>query len=115
MPTLSEITEMASALVLQAPGTDAPLDVLGDWGREVARFLVSFMVLQTLSLVNYSSFPRLGSTPRNARCYSRSRLSLNSTQPSKSRWMRACITLGDLGVASGFLLLLRLGKQKCKL
>ncbi|KAG1889119.1 uncharacterized protein F5891DRAFT_987432 [Suillus fuscotomentosus] len=39
MPTLSEITEMASALVLQAPGTDAPLDVLGDWGREVARFL----------------------------------------------------------------------------
>ncbi|KAG1858609.1 hypothetical protein C8R48DRAFT_262597 [Suillus tomentosus] len=39
MPTLSDITEMASALVLQAPGTDAPLDVLGDWGREVARFL----------------------------------------------------------------------------
>ncbi|KAG2106590.1 uncharacterized protein F5147DRAFT_228397 [Suillus discolor] len=39
MPTLREVTEIASALALQAPGTDAPLDVLGDWGREVVRFL----------------------------------------------------------------------------
>ncbi|KAG2344356.1 hypothetical protein BDR05DRAFT_180949 [Suillus weaverae] len=35
----SEVTEMASALALQAPGTDAPLCVLEDWGREVVLFL----------------------------------------------------------------------------
>lgn len=63
MPTLSEITEMASALVLQAPGTDAPLDVLGDWGREVVRFLTWLdteerKVLFTLTAVSqlYTTF-----------------------------------------------------------
>ncbi|KAG1780673.1 hypothetical protein EV702DRAFT_733237 [Suillus placidus] len=35
----SEVAEMASALALQAPGTDAPLCVLEDWGREVVLFL----------------------------------------------------------------------------
>ncbi|KAG1858908.1 hypothetical protein F4604DRAFT_1684846 [Suillus subluteus] len=35
----SEVAEMASELALQAPGMDAPLDELGDWGREVVRFL----------------------------------------------------------------------------
>lgn len=35
----SKVAELASALTLQAPGADAPLDVLGDWGHEVVRFL----------------------------------------------------------------------------
>ncbi|KAG1768470.1 hypothetical protein EDD22DRAFT_1001178 [Suillus occidentalis] len=35
----SKVAELASAFTLQAPGADAPLDVLGDWGHEVVRFL----------------------------------------------------------------------------
>jgi hypothetical protein len=45
----SKVAELASALTLQAPGADAPLDVLGDWGHEVVRFLVSPIALQTFS------------------------------------------------------------------
>ncbi|KAG1801941.1 uncharacterized protein BJ212DRAFT_1487497 [Suillus subaureus] len=35
----SKVAELASAFTLQAPSADAPLDVLGDWGHEVVRFL----------------------------------------------------------------------------
>jgi len=45
----SKVAELASAFTLQAPGADAPLDVLGDWGHEVVRFLVSPIALQFFS------------------------------------------------------------------
>lgn len=45
----SKVAELASAFTLQAPGADAPLDMLGDWGHKVVRFLVSPIAFQTFS------------------------------------------------------------------
>ncbi|KAG2138627.1 uncharacterized protein EDB93DRAFT_719614 [Suillus bovinus] len=61
----SEVAELASALALQAPGTDAPLDVLGDWGREVVRFLTWLDTEERKELFTLTAVSELQTTFRD--------------------------------------------------
>lgn len=66
MPTFnSEVAEMARELALQAPGMDAPLDELGDWGREVVRFLTWLNTEERKVLFTLTAVSELQTTPQD--------------------------------------------------